>query len=503
YVEGSDLRHFIKATGKGLDLAKVAAIMKHAGQGVAALHAAGLIHRDLKPDNLMIQEHGNKGEPSIKVIDLGIVRVLSTDTVLGQLVGTPLYMSPEQLTGKDVTTASDVYALGVMAYEMLTGKLPFQPTTQEFPAVVLELAEMQRIGLRQSPRQLRADLPETADLVIRQALSFHASARQQSARAFGDALAQALTPQPLPPPRMGKRWMAAAAAAGVLAVCLMSALWWNFASRTTAREQVIDNLIANSPTAASVPANGPVYDAEAAFPTGQPPQGMVYATIGFTVWRTRPATARDGADAARETIDSQEMAAERIAETIADGDRIYLGIESLTGAFLPDKGGYLYVINREQYADGTFGRARLIFPTLRTYGGANRVKPGQPIVLPETNRPFVIRRSSPTQVAETYTVILSPWKFQLPEPLGEKAMALPDNLVADWEKQYGGRVQRATLRGGVGQVRTMREFAVSSRGTFDTAESLTKDDPLPQTSYRRAVKIGNPAIVMVALRFKD
>ncbi len=98
-----------------------------------------------------------------------------------------------------------------------------------------------------------------------------------------------------------------------------------------------------------------IYDAEAAFPTGQPPRGMVYATIGFTIWRTRPATARDGADAAREKIDSQEMASERIADTIADGDRIYLGIESLTGEFLPDKGGYLYVINREQYADGTFG----------------------------------------------------------------------------------------------------------------------------------------------------
>lgn len=123
-----------------------------------------------------------------------------------------------------------------------------------------------------------------------------------------------------------------------------------------AREQVIDNLLANSPTAAAAaPANGPVYDAEAAFPTGKLPQGMVYATISFPVWRTRPVTARDGSDAARETIDSQEMAAERIAETIADGDRIYLGIESLTGEFLPDKGGYLYVINREQYADGTLG----------------------------------------------------------------------------------------------------------------------------------------------------
>ena len=158
--------------------------------------------------------------------------------------------------------------------------------------------------------------------------------------------------------------MAAAAVASVLAVCLLVALWWNFASRTPSREQVIDNLIANRPTAAAAPAsgpaNGPVYDAEAEFPTGKPPQGMIYATIDFTVWRTRPTTARDGADAARETIDSQEVASERIAETIADGDRIYLGIESLTGEFLPDKGGYLYVSNREQYADGTLGRRALV-----------------------------------------------------------------------------------------------------------------------------------------------
>lgn len=194
-----------------------------------------------------------------------------------------------------------------------------------------------------------------------------------------------------------------------------------------------------------------------------------------------------------------------LADYISDGQKLYLDIESLTGDFLSDRSGYLYVINRERYADGSFGRARLIFPTLLTYGGSNRVKPGQPIILPGEDRPFAVKRNRLTnQVSETFTIILSPWAFSLPESISDKAMVLPDNLIADWEKKYGVRMYRATLRGGVGQTRTKREQMVGSREIIDDAEqSLTQDDPLPQTIYRGAVKIGNPAMVTVALRFKD
>jgi len=361
--------------------------------------------------------------------------------------------------------------------------------------------------LQEKASAQRAGLPQAVDDVLCTALNYDPAKRQRSARQFGDDLARALTPPPEPPPPppppiIDKRWLIAAVAVILVAV-IASVLWWSLSGQTSSRDQVIDLLIANNPTATASPVSGRIYDAEPSFPTGRPPKGMAYATIGFTVWRTRPATARDGDDVARETIDSQEMASERIADSISDGERIYLGIESLTGEFLPDKGGYLYVINREQYADGTFGRARLIFPTLLTYAGQNRVKPGQPIVLPETNRPFVIKRSSPAQVAETYTIILSPWEFRLPEPLGNRAMVLPDNLVADWERQYGGRIHRASLRGGVGQTRTKREQAVGSRATQDTAEPLTQDEPLPQNCYRGAVKIGNPAMVTVVVRFEN
>ena len=127
----------------------------------------------------------------------------------------------------------------------MTGARPFNTADPQ------ELAALQQSGLKVKPSDLRPGLAKAVDDALVAALAYDAHKRPASARAFGDALAQALTPQPPPPPRMNKRWLAAAAVAGVLAVCLLAALWWNFASQTQAREQVIDNLIANSPTAAA------------------------------------------------------------------------------------------------------------------------------------------------------------------------------------------------------------------------------------------------------------
>jgi serine/threonine protein kinase len=491
FVEGGDLSQLIKRAGSGMDFREVAEIIKQIGRALTAAHEAGVIHRDLKPANIMVRRKTN-GELQVKVIDFGIAKVKNsaagpTPATRFQ-VGTPLYMPPEQRNVQELTPASDVYPMGMIAYEMLTG--PFDP--KEIPDLIKD-------GVKEKPSARRPGLPEAADQVIFKALSAEATRRQQSAREFGDDLALALTPS-----RRKLDWRLIAAAAVVSFAVIAGLLWWSLSDQALASAEVMVVRPASQPASGAIaaPANPRIYDAEASFPTGKPPQGMVYATIGFTVWRTRPATARDGEDVARETIDSQEMASERIADSISDGERIYLGIESLTGEFLPDKGGYLYVINREQYADGTFGRARLIFPTLLTYGGQNRVKPGHPIVLPETNRPFIIKRSSLAQVAETYTIILSPWQFQLPQPLGDRAMELSNNLVAEWEKQYGGRMYRAALRGGVGQARTKREQVVGSRGTFDTAEPLTQEEPMPQNCYRGTVKNGNPAMIMVVLRFR-
>jgi eukaryotic-like serine/threonine-protein kinase len=98
-------------------------ILRQMAAALAAIHAAGVLHRDLKPGNVMLRADG-----SIALIDFGLAKQLTLDaeiTATGEIFGTPYYMSPEQGHGRDVDARSDVYSLGVIFYEMLTGKKPF------------------------------------------------------------------------------------------------------------------------------------------------------------------------------------------------------------------------------------------------------------------------------------------------------------------------------------------------------------------------------------------
>ncbi|HWS54673.1 MAG TPA: serine/threonine-protein kinase, partial [Pyrinomonadaceae bacterium] len=187
YVGGVTLRSVMRPEGVSLELA--AEVMRQAGRALAAAHARNVIHRDLKPENVMLGEPA-EGEVQVKVIDFGIARVkdslVKPSTETGKLAGTILYMSPEQLSGRTLAPASDVYALGVIAYELVAGRRPFNPET------AFGLLEMQRGGVRVRPTDLRPALPEAAERVILKALAFDPKERHQSARAFGDELARAL-----------------------------------------------------------------------------------------------------------------------------------------------------------------------------------------------------------------------------------------------------------------------------------------------------------------------
>jgi len=192
YVDGSTLRSLMKP--EGMDLEKSADIIRQIGRALTAAHDKGIFHRDLKPENVMLQELGH-GEQQVKVIDFGIAKIKdslvapNTDTNIS--AGTVSYMAPEQLSGRPVSAATDVYALGEIAYEMLTGRKPFNPET------TFELLEMQRSGVRISPADLRPSLPAAAQATILRALSFEPNNRYARARDFGDDLARALTSGPL------------------------------------------------------------------------------------------------------------------------------------------------------------------------------------------------------------------------------------------------------------------------------------------------------------------
>ncbi len=187
YVEGVTLRTLM--TTEGVNLEKVAEIVKPVGRALAAAHSRGIFHRDLKPDNIMLQDLGH-GEQQVKIIDFGIAKVKSSvvapSTALNLSPGTVAYMAPEQLSGRPITAATDVFAMGAICYEMVTGRKPFNPETG------YELLQMQQAGVRIKPVDLRPSLPARAQAIILKALAFNPPDRYASTKEFGDSLAIAL-----------------------------------------------------------------------------------------------------------------------------------------------------------------------------------------------------------------------------------------------------------------------------------------------------------------------
>lgn len=125
YVPGEDLKSFIKRSGQ-LTVGKAVSIAMQVCEGLAEAHHLGIIHRDLKPQNIMIDAEGNT-----RIMDFGIARFLEGEgmTTQGVMIGTPDYMAPEQVELEGVDQRSDIYALGILLFEMVTGRLPFEGKT--------------------------------------------------------------------------------------------------------------------------------------------------------------------------------------------------------------------------------------------------------------------------------------------------------------------------------------------------------------------------------------
>jgi len=344
YVSGTSLRSALRP--QGMELERVAKLIRQVGQALSAAHAQGVVHRDLKPENIMLQQAGD--EEYAKLIDFGIATVLeaptSTEIKTTKVAGTIDYMAPEQLHGKP-TAASDVYALGVIAYEMVTGRRPFNPDSP------YQLLELQRAGVRVKPCDLRPSLPAAAQAVILKALAYDRRDRYAQAKDFSEALAQALTAEvghlELPetirvktqPPQRTPRLLLLA---GLLAVAAIgAAVWWRLQSQigsTANRPQV---------TPAIVP------------------------TRELSYWLTVQR------DPKRYPGSKPFLLPGEILFSV--GDHVRLNISS-------PQTGYLYVINEGPAQTNGLPELNVLFPDTITNGGSAEIKADQTVQIPRPSR---------------------------------------------------------------------------------------------------------------------
>jgi serine/threonine-protein kinase len=186
YVSGEDLKSFLHRVGQ-LPVGKAISISKQVCDGLAEAHRLGVVHRDLKPSNVMIDKDGNA-----RIMDFGIARSVSARGITGAgvIIGTPEYMSPEQVEGKETDPRSDIYSLGVILYEMITGRLPFEGDT------ALSIAVKHKTEIPRDPREFNRQIPEELSRLILKCMEKEKERRYQRVDEILSALVtiESLTP---------------------------------------------------------------------------------------------------------------------------------------------------------------------------------------------------------------------------------------------------------------------------------------------------------------------
>lgn len=220
YLEGEDLGERVNRAGT-LPLADCLSIVQQVAGALEALHGAGIIHRDLKPGNIFLKR-GKETPETVKVLDFGLIKLSARvgaeslgDSNPDALIGTPQYMSPEQAVGADIDHRCDIYALGTILYEMVTGVRPLDAST-----IAEQLVKLARdVPVRPSQRQgSRVELSEGLEALIMRCLEKDPARRPQSARAFLDEL-ERLYPRDRPVQRPRWPWfLLAAGLAGLVSL---------------------------------------------------------------------------------------------------------------------------------------------------------------------------------------------------------------------------------------------------------------------------------------------
>ncbi len=194
YVEGPSLRSLIKDSEGFVPLERALEILRQLSDAVAYAHHQGVIHRDLKPDNvLLIPRKGRHSRDIVKILDFGLAKILESEESLeltseGDVFGTPAYMAPEQCMGAPTDERSDIYGIGILAYELVAGRRPFEATK----AIELLLKHTQEIPADPAVHRTDRSLPTEVSDVILRCLEKRPADRYQTADELRDVFAQLL-----------------------------------------------------------------------------------------------------------------------------------------------------------------------------------------------------------------------------------------------------------------------------------------------------------------------
>lgn len=221
------------------------------------------------------------------------------------------------------------------------------------------------------------------------------------------------------------------------------------------------------------------------------------SVVGITLWRLRPSRPDDSGERiiTHDGPESAEWIPERVSSdgTMSEGDRIRISIEAA-------RTGYLYVVDQEQYADGSKGEPYLIFPTTRTHNGDNAVRAGRIIEIPaqeDTPPFFTLKKTRANHVGENLIVLVSPTPIE-GLTITDKAQMLSHETLAAWEKSWYAQTGRLEMENGSGKAWTRQEKEAGANST----RALQENEPAPQTIYYRpGANTATPVLVKVQLKY--